>query len=174
MKKLYVMFLAMMAMVFSAGAMAATATPATGSFKVGVVDVRQILQGSPQVAAMQKKLRDEFGARDKQIQEAQQSFQKDAEKLNKDSSVMSATDRTALMQKLQTEQQNLRTMQMTFQKDVYAKQNQEMQSIMTKMQGVIAKIAKEQNLNLVIAKEAVEYASQDVDITSQVAKELGQ
>ncbi len=173
MKKLYVMFLAMMAMVLSVNAMAET-TPAATSFKIGIIDVRQVLQSSPQVASIQKKLRDEFGARDKQIQEAQQTFQKDAEKLNRDSSVMSATDRTALMQKLQTEQQSLRTMQMNFQRDIYAKQNQEMQGVITKMQAVIAKIAKEQNLNLVISKEAVEYVNQDVDITSQVTKEMGQ
>lgn len=137
-------------------------------FKVGIVDVRQVLQRSPQVAAMQKKLQQEFGARDKQMQAAQQQLQADADNLNKNGSVMAAKDRDVLVKKMQSEQQNLQAMRISFQKDLYAKQNEEMQSILNQLQDVIAKIAKEKNLNLVVTKDAIAYANDSMDITNDV------
>lgn len=140
--------------------------------RVGIIDVRQVLQKSPQVANMQKKLQDEFSSRDKQIQEAQAQLQQDTNKLNRDSSVMSANDRASLSQKIQTEQQNLRTMQVNFQKDLYAKQSEQMQSVLNQLQNVVTKVAKQKGLNIVIVKDAVAYANNEVDITEDVMREM--
>jgi outer membrane protein len=165
MKKVVVLLASVFAVVFSLAAYA-------DDMKIGVVDVRQVLQNSPQVKQMQTKLQDEFGARDKQIQAAQQQMQANVEKLNRDGAVMSASDRNALIKTTQTEQTNLREMQATFQKDVYAKQNAAMQNILAQVQEAVSKIAKEKNLTLVLSKEAVAYAGNDVDITSDVAKQF--
>lgn len=182
MKKLLVVLFSAVAAFSTAGAFAATDTatatttattmPAS-SFRVGVVDVRTVLQKSPQMAVMQKKLQSEFGSREKDIKTAQQQLQADSDKMSRDSSVMSAADRTALQTKIQTETQSLRTMQMSFQKDVYSKQNDAMQTLLGQLQGVIASIAKANNLSLVITKDAIAYASNDVDITDQVIREMG-
>lgn len=171
MKKLLVGIaaLALSGVVYAADITATT--PATGS-RIGIVDVRQVLQKSPQIAEMQKKLQDQFSSREKEIQSAQQQFQQDADKLNRDSSVMTANDRDALTKKLQAEQQNLRNMQMSLQKDVYAKQNEEMQTVLNQVQGIVAKVAQKNNLSLVVVKDAVAYASNEVDITSQVIDEM--
>lgn len=143
--------------------------PAGTPLQIGIVDVRQVLQKSPQVAEMQKKLQSEFGDRDKKIQAAQQQLQQDAEKLNRDGSVMAAADRNALMQKMQTEQQNVQAMRVSFQKDLYAKQNEEMQVVLNRLQGIIANIAKQKNLTLVVTKDAIAYANGSMDITNDVA-----
>jgi outer membrane protein len=165
MKKLLIPVFSLLALILSATAYAQDA-------KIGIIDVRQVLQKSPQVAAMQKRLQQEFGARDKQIRSAQEQLQKDVDKLNRDASVMNASDREALTKKAQSEQQDLRNMQMSFQKDVYAKQSQEMQSILGQMQTIVAKIAQQKNLNLVVTKDAVAYANNDLDITDDVMKEI--
>lgn len=169
MKKVLVILFSAIATFSMSGALAATDTATTANtFRIGVVDVRAVLQKSPQMASMQKKLQSEFGSREKQIQTAQQQLQADADKMNRDNAVMSAGDREALQKKIATETQSLRTMQMGFQKDVYAKQNEAMQTLLNQLQGVIASIAKENNLSLVITKDAIAYASDDVDITKQV------
>lgn len=165
MKKVVVLLASVFAVFVSAAAYA-------DDMKIGVVDVRQVLQKSPQVAQMQAKLQQEFGARDKQIQQAQQQLQANVEKLNRDGSVMSANDRNALIKSTQTEQQNLRSMQMEFQKDVYAKQNAAMQTILGQVQEVVTKVAKEKGLTLVLSKEAVAYANNDTDITSEVISQV--
>lgn len=165
MKKVVVLLASVFTVFVSAAAYA-------DDMKIGVVDVRQVLQKSPQVAQMQAKLQQEFGARDKQIQQAQQQLQANVEKLNRDGSVMSANDRNALIKSTQTEQQNLRSMQMEFQKDVYAKQNAAMQTILGQVQEVVTKVAKEKGLTLVLSKEAVAYANNDTDITSEVISQV--
>lgn len=164
MKKLLIAGLAAASLLLSAAAFADN--------KIGILDVRQVLQKSPQVAALQKKMQSEFGGRQKQIEAAQQQLQQNAEKLNRDSAVLSASDKDTLTKKVQTEQQTLRDMQMSFQKDVYTKQNEQMQGILNQVQTIVAKIAKEKQLTLVVAKEAVIYAGDSVDITNEVVAAL--
>lgn len=169
MKKVVILLASAASVFLAASAYADTATTTT---KIGIVDVRQVLQKSPQVAQMQTKLQQEFGARDKQIQAAQQQLQENVAKLNRDGAVMKTSDRDALIKKTQEEQQNLRAMQTTFQKDVYEKQNAAMQSILGQVQQAVGNVAKQQNLSLVLSKEAVAYASNDVDITPEVIKQV--
>lgn len=159
-------------LVITAAALLLSMSVFADDMKIGIVDVRQVLQSSPQVAAMQKKLQQQFADREKQLQAAQQQFQQDADKLNRDAAVMKPADRDALAKKAQAEQDNLRTMQMSMQKDLYAKQNEAMQTILNQMQDIISQIAKAKNLSLVITKDAVAYVANDVDVTQDVIAKM--
>jgi outer membrane protein len=165
MKKLLLPLLAVLSLLAT--------TAFADNINIGIVDVRQVLQKSPQMAAMQAKLREEFGARDKQIQAVQQQLQKDADNLNRNSAVLSQAQKDELNKKIQSEQENLRTMQMNFQRDLYAKQSDQMRSVISNLQDLIAKVAKAKNLNIVITKDAVAYANDAVDITNDVITEMG-
>lgn len=158
--------------ILSWGAYAQQATTTAPATRIGIVDVRQVLQKIPQVTTAQKKLQEEFAGRSKEIQTVAMQLQQDVAKLNRDGAVMSAKDKDALTKKAQAEQQNLNNLRMSLQRDVYAKQNEAMQKILDQMQGVITKIAQQKGLNLVLAKEAVAYASNELDITNDVVSQM--
>lgn len=159
-------------LAITAAALVLSITAFADDMKIGIVDVRQVLQNSPQVAEMQKKLQQQFADREKQLQTAQQQLQQDADKLSRDAAVMKPADRDALAKKAQAEQDNLRTMQMSMQKDLYAKQNEAMQTILNKMQDIISQIAKSKNLSMVITKDAVAYVANNVDVTQDVIAKM--
>jgi outer membrane protein len=151
-----------------AAAPAVTAPVPMGGMKIGVVDIRQVLQKSPQVASAQKLLRNQFSAREKEFKTLQQQVRADADKLNRDGSVMKDGDRKALQQKAQEEQQKLQNMQMSLQQDLFSAQNQQMQGIMGKLQAAVNQVAKDNQFTLILTKDNVAFANEQLDITKQV------
>lgn len=146
----------------------ASQPPLPTGMKVGVVDIRQVLQKSPQVASAQKTLRNQFQSREKEFRTLQQQVRADADKLNRDGSVMKDADRKVLQQKIQDEQQKLQNMQMGLQQDLFSAQNQQMQGIMSKLQNAVNEVAKEGQFTLILTKDNVAFANQQLDITNQV------
>ncbi|MGB6976660.1 MAG: OmpH family outer membrane protein [Gammaproteobacteria bacterium] len=146
----------------------ATMAAAPNGMKIGVVDIRQVLQKSPQVASAQKLLRNQFQAREKEFRALQQQVRADADKLNRDASVMKDADRKVLQQKIQEQQQKLQNMQMGLQQDLFTAQNQQMQGIMGKLQNAVNEVAKQGQFTLVLTKDNVAFANQQLDITNQV------
>jgi outer membrane protein len=144
------------------------ATMAPTGMKIGVVDIRQVLQKSPQVATAQKQLKDQFQTREKEFRALQQQVRADADKLNRDGSVMKDADRKTLQQKVQDEQQKLQNMQMSLQQDLFTAQNQQMQGIMSKLQNAVNEVAKANQFTLVLTKDNVAFANEQLDITNQV------
>ena len=90
--------------------------------KVGVVDVQQVLQNVPQVKALQTKLKKQFAPQEKKITVAQKQLQANIDKYKKNQAVMKAQDKDALQKKILDGQQQLRGMQVDFQKKVVAAQ----------------------------------------------------
>lgn len=146
---------------------AATANVSAG-LKVGIVDVRQVLQKSPQVAAAQKQLKSQFQTSDKQFKALQQQLQADMDKFNRDRAVMKDTDRKALQQKIQDEQQKLQGLQ----QNILTAQRQQMQTIMAKLQNAVNQVAQEGQFDLIFTKDNVAYAGSQLDITNQVLQAM--
>ena len=97
---------------------ASTATASSNSMSIGVVNIRQVLQSSPQIAAMNDQLKKQFQSRQDQITTAQNQLKADQDNLAKNSATMKAADQTALQSKIDTEGKQLTQMQMSFQQDV--------------------------------------------------------
>lgn len=141
--------------------------------KMGIVDMTAVRTRTPQIQQMQKDLQSQFASREQQIRQTQQKLQQDLAKLNRDSSVMTPDARNALTKEAQAEQQNVRGMISSLQKDYYTKQNEMLQKIIGKMQAVVSKVAKEKGLTIVMPKEAILYATNYTDITQDVITEMG-
>src|SRR5258708_3390810 len=77
------------------------ADAATGSqIKVAVVNVQQVLQQSPRVAELSKKLEGEFKARQTKIGDEQKALQDELDKFKKETPTMSQKDRDAMQKKI--------------------------------------------------------------------------
>lgn len=150
------------------------ATPAfAADSKIGVINMQDLLQKLPQMKKIGDDLKNQFGDKQKQLVSAQETFKKDAEKFRRDSAVMSDKDKQAAEDKLFKQQQDLQTMQSDLQRDYMAAQNKQVDALMNTIKGVVEKVATKNKFDLILINAGVAYASKGMDVTDQVAKELG-
>lgn len=148
------------------------ASAAADNFKVGVIDLQQIIQKAPQVATINAQLNKQFKPRQDKILSSQKDLQAETDKLERNSATMSAADRSKLQDQIIADRANMQEMVVSFQRDLSAAQNQGMQSFMSQLNTVINSIAKVGNYNLILQRAAAPYADSNMDITNQVLQAL--
>ncbi len=161
------------ALIVAAGmnvAMAADAT-ATGP-KVAIVNVQQVLQQSPRVTALSKKLEDQFKSRQTTLNNDQQSLQAELDKFKKESPTMSQKDRDAMEKKITAERTDLVKRVVAYQQDLQKEQNKVMQGILADLNGIVSGIAKQNSYSLVLDSQAVVFSADGADITKDVASKF--
>jgi len=147
---------------------------AAEQIKVAVVNVQQVLQQSPRVAQLSKKLEGDFKARQTKIGEEQKSLQDMMDKFKQESPTMSQKDKDAMQKKIATERSALVAKVVAYQQDLQKEQNRIMQGILGDLNGIVSTIAKAQGYSLVMDSQAVIYSGDGKDITSDVAKEFNE
>lgn len=150
---------------------ATAAAPAPGSeanLRIGVVDIRAVIDNSPQMKAAADKLRTEFKPRQDKIIAAQNQLQKDQDKLKRDGTVMSQSDADALQAQITTESRDLQRMQEDYMQDLRSAQQTAMQNFLSSVDAVVQKMTAQNNYDLILRRDTVAFASPRVDITQQV------
>lgn len=140
--------------------------------KVAIVNVQQVLQQSPRVAALSKKLEGEFKDRQTKINDEQKALQDQLDAFKKDSTTMSQKDRDATQKKIATDRSELVKQVVAYQQDLQKEQNKIMQGILGELNGIVSGIAKSQSYALVLDSQAVIFAADGNDITKDVAKQF--
>lgn len=166
MKKLLSALLPALALMFTMGAANAA------NVKIGVIDLHQILQKAPQVKVINKKLESQFKPRQAKIVALQKTIKNGMAKFSKDGSVMSASQKTAMQEKIMKQRRDLARMEQDYQQDLGVAQNQSMQQFFAKLKGIVSTVAKKGDYDLILQKDGVPYANPTVDVTSQVLKQL--
>ncbi len=141
--------------------------------KIGVLDLREILQKAPQIAVSNTELQKQFKPRNDKIVAAEKELQAKIDKLNRDGAVMSETERSQLQDKIITEKATLGGMIASFRKDLNDAQNKAMQKLMTQINGIVAKIGTDGKYSLIMVRDASAYFDKTLDITPQVIQQLG-
>ncbi|MBX3709815.1 MAG: OmpH family outer membrane protein [Gammaproteobacteria bacterium] len=151
---------------------AADAVAAPGEqLKVAIVNVQQVLQQSPRVAELSKKLEGEFKNRQAKISEQQKSLQDELDKFKKESPTMSQKDKDATQKKIAADRSELVSKVVAYQQDLQKEQNKVMQGILSDLNGIVSSIAKTQGYALVLDSQAVIYGGGN-DITKDVTKQF--
>lgn len=159
------------ALLLTAGVDVAQAADTSG-MKVAVVNVQQVLQQSPRVAELSKKLEGEFKGRQTKINDEQKALQDELDKFKKDSGTMSQKDRDATQKKIASDRSDLVKQVVAYQQDLQKEQNKIMQGILNDLNSIVSTIAKAQNYTLVLDSQAVIFAADGNDITKDVAKQF--
>jgi len=152
-------------------AQADTMAPA-GQYKVAVVNVQQVLQQSPRVAELSKKLEGQFKARQTKINDDQKTLQDELDNFKKESPTMSQKDRDAKQKKIASDRADLVKEVVAYQQDLQKEQTRIMQGILGDLNGIVAGMAKSANYSLVLDSQAVIYSVDGKDITADVAKQF--
>lgn len=150
----------------------ALASTNQSTLTVGVIDLAQVLQNSPQMKKAADKLKAEFKPRQERIAAMQEDMQKNQDKIKRDSSVMSQVDLQALQDKVVNERRDLQRMQEDYMQDLQAAQQQAMQGVLQGIDKIVQNIASQGHYDLILQKNSVAFASQRVDITPQVIQQL--
>jgi len=144
----------------------------TAQIKVAVVNVQQVLQQSPRVADLSKKLESQFKGRQTKINDEQKDLQGRVDKFNKEAPTMSEKDRTASEKKISNDRAALVKEVVAYQQDLQKEQNKIMQGLLGDLNKIVSGIAKAQSYALVLDSQAVIFASDGNDITKDVASQF--
>lgn len=140
--------------------------------KIAVVNVQQVLQQSPRVATLSKRLEGEFKDRQTKIGEEQKTLQDQMDKFKQESPTMTQKDKDALQKKITADRSTLVSKVVAYQQDLQKQQTKVMQGVLSDLNGVVTKIAKNQNYGLVLDAQAVIYSVNGNDITKDVASQF--
>jgi outer membrane protein len=152
-------------------ALLAGAAPAWADLKIGVVNYTRLMQESPQAKAAQEALRNEFGGKQKELQNQQQALKAKEDALQRDAATMTADQRTELDKELREGNRALSLKVNEYQDDFNARQNEELSKLQKTLVEEVQVFAQAQKFDLVIA-EGVIFASPTLDITPQVLAAL--
>lgn len=148
-----------------------TANVSFADLKIGFVNIPAVLEKAPQAEKAKKRLEQEFSPRDKQLVAQQKEIQNMEEKMARDSSVMGESERRNLEKDILNKKRDAKRAQQEFSEDFNLRRNDELGKLQRRIVEVIREIAKDQNFDLLLT-DGVIYASEQIDVTSQVQEKL--
>jgi outer membrane protein len=155
--------------VAAAVAVAPVATAA--ELKIGFVDYQKLLAESPQARAANTALEGEFASRQKDIVAQQKALKDKADKLQRDSAVMSEAERSKAERELRDGERDLSRRINEFQEDVNVRRNEEFGKVNRSLVQEVQAYARGNGYDLVLS-EGVVFRSDSLDITAQVVAAL--
>lgn len=154
--------------------LAVVASPAAwaqaADVRIGFVDTERILREAAPAVRAQKRLEKDFAPRDQELQRLAARAKELQGSLEKDGLTMSESERSKREQELARLTQQFQRLQREFREDLNIRRNEEMATVLERVNIVIKRIAEIDKLDLVF-QEAV-FRSTRIDITEKVLKAL--
>ena len=139
--------------------------------KIGFVNIPAVLEKAPQAEKAKKRLEQKFSPRDKQLVAQGKEIQRMEEKLTKEASVMSDSEKAKLENDIQNKKRDAKRSQQEFSEDFNASRNEELGKLQRRIVEAVRGIAKDEDYDLLLT-DGVIYAQDKLDITAQVQKKL--
>lgn len=139
--------------------------------KIGFVDLPRLLQDSPQRQEASARVEKEFASRKQKIDTLAARIKSTQEDLKRNSDTMSSTQVKTKESDLLDLQRELKREQQYFNEDLSLRNNEELKDLQNVIFQTIAKVAKREGYDLVLA-EGIAYYSDKVNITSIILDQL--
>lgn len=143
---------------------------AAQELKIGYVNSERILRDSAPARAATQKLEQEFAKRDRDLQDMGARLKAAAERFEKDSPVLSESDRARRQRELAEMDREFQRRQREFREDLNQRRNEELQALLERAQRIVRQLAEQEKYDLIV-QDAV-YFSPRVDITDKVLRAL--
>jgi outer membrane protein len=156
--------------LFAASLLTATGAVAAQETKVGFVNTDRILREAAPAQAAQQKLEVEFSRRSKELEDMAARLKAQADKLEKDSAVLSEADRGRRQREVAEADRDFQRKRREFQEDLTTRRNEELSAVLERANRVIRQLAEQEKYDLIF-QEAV-FFSPKVDITDKVIRAL--
>ncbi len=140
--------------------------------KIGYIDLQKAIQDTSAGKKARKELETEFNAKKDELQKKEANIKKMQEDLEKKKSVLTDEVRQAKAADLQSEMMKFQQFYQQSQLNMQKKEQELTKPVLTKMQGVIEKLAKDGGYTVILEKseQSVLWARKDIDLTEQVVK----
>lgn len=138
--------------------------------KIGYVSAERILRDSAPAKAAEQKLSKEFAQRGKDLQDMEGKLKVSADKLDKDSPVLSDAERSKRQHELQDMDREFQRRRREFQEDLNQRKNEEFQNLLERAQRIVHQLAEQEKFDLIV-QDAL-YFSPHIDITDKVLRAL--
>ena len=139
--------------------------------KSAFIDPNVIIQQAPQAVAASKALEQEFSQRDNNLRSAAASIQELEKSYQNDSAIMSAEQKKKMEDQIIQLKRKFQFDQQSVNQDLQKRRQQVLQELQKTISIVIRKYGEEQGYDFIFT-EGVAYASEEVDITDEILKEL--
>jgi len=138
--------------------------------KIGYVSAERILRDSVPAKAAEQKLSQEFAKRGKDLQDMESKLKAAAEKLDKDSPILSDAERSKRQRELQDMDREFQRRRREFQEDLNQRKNEEFQNLLERAQRIVRQLAEQEKFDLIL-QDAL-YVGPLIDITDRVLHAL--
>jgi outer membrane protein len=141
--------------------------------KIAYVNTEKVVKKSPQSAAILKSLEAEFKKRNDALLSKRKKLKKLEEKLGKDRSIMSSSEKNNIEQDIRRRRRELNNSSAEFREDLNLRRSEEINKLLRKISEVVINIGKREKIDMVMSA-GVAYASDSIDISDKVLQQLGQ
>lgn len=139
--------------------------------KIAFVNQAKLLQKAPQAESARTKLQKEFSKRDKALVSLQTKIKSTAEKLQKDSAILSVEELNKLKRKVTLLSRDLERDKSAFKEDLSIRQNEELIKLQKSVLKSIQIVAEKEKYDLILS-EGIVFASKKADITDKILAQL--
>lgn len=147
------------------------ALTANGAGKSAFINPSTIIEQAPQAIAASKALEQEFSQRDNELRAAALNIQELEKSYQNDSAIMSVDQRKKMEDEIIQKKRKFQFDQQSVNQDLQKRRQQVLQGLQKTISIVIRKYGKDNGYDFIFT-EGVAYASEEVDITDEILKEL--
>lgn len=140
--------------------------------KLAVVDMGEVFEQLPQREQISKSLKAEFGDRVAEVQKMQEEMRSLVEKQQRDGALMSDTQKTDLVRKMESLKSEFQLKGKALDEDMRRRQGEEQNKLLVLVQKAINTIADKEKYDMVLQRGAVIFVKPEADISSKVVEAL--
>jgi outer membrane protein len=139
-------------------------------FKIGIVNLDRIFREANSAKSAQTKLEQEFGKREKDLNDVATQLKTLSDKYEREAPTLSESQRTTRQKQLVDQDRDFQRKRREFQEDLNARKNEELQTVIERANKVVKTLAETEKYDLIV-QEAV-YVNPKHDITDKVLRAL--
>ncbi len=138
--------------------------------KVGTVDLQKLFKEYPGTVKAQKKFNAMAKKKAADLKEAQEDLKDFATELRSSDSVLSAKQKRQKQNELDAKQNTYLQQENQIKMELAAKENEMTQSILEELKAIVASMAKDKGVDLVLDSEKIVYLNGGIDLTDAILK----
>lgn len=151
---------------------AATAAPA--NVRIGYIDVKRLIDSSPQMTEAMAKIKREFASRDEAIKVDDAKLAALKQRYERDNAIMTKEDAEALKREVDATERANKRMKDEAKADLNERGRTESTRVLRLIQDTAIEYARTQGYDIVIGSESALFANPRIDITDAVLQRLRQ
>lgn len=138
--------------------------------KIGIVNLDRIFREANSAKSAQTKLEQEFGKREKDLNDVATQLKTLSDKFEREAPTLSETQRTTRQKQLVDQDRDFQRKRREFTEDLSSRKNEELQQVIERANRVVKTLAEAEKYDLIV-QEAV-YVNPKHDITDKVLRAL--